>query len=168
MAIYRGCSLFQNGIEISDTVNYSPPELSVEVGWFKAGAMNSAVPVDLGTKEMTASYKITGFSAAAYIGFGFIPGVKTRLTVRRAYRGPDGVGFLEDEVEGFISSIRPDDHGGDNRHDVGQVMTICADFYKLTLDGYLPLIEINPVLGLRKIYGVNVLGIPADIRSLIL
>lgn len=168
---YQGCSLFLNGIPVSDTVTWTPPEIAVDRVWFKTGAMNAPVPIDRGTQAMTATFKCAGMSVGAMVLFGAIPGIKARLTVRRAYRGAAGdnrVSFLEEEVEGFIDAVRADEHGAGSKSDVGQTMSVSASYYKVSLDGIVPLLEINPALGLRKILGVNVNGIPADFISLLL
>lgn len=168
MAIYRGCRLFMNSFEISDTVTYTPPDIVVNTTWFKAGAMNAPIPVDTGTKEMTATYKIQGYTLTSFLFLGFIPGLPARLTVRRVYRGIDGVEYLEEEVEGFVSTIHADEHGNDNKSEVGHTVTLSVNYYKISMNGLVPLLEINPMLGLRKVLGVNVLGIPANLTSLIL
>ncbi|MFP2504511.1 phage major tail tube protein [Buttiauxella gaviniae] len=168
MAVYRGCRLFMNSFEIADSVTYSPPEISIERAWFKAGGMNAPIPIDRGTKAMTASYKVQGPTAASFLFLGIIPGVTARLTVRRAYRGMGGVDYLEEEIEGFIDTIHADEHGNDNKIDVGHTMTISVNYYKISANGIIPLLEINPILGLRKVCGINVLGIPANFMSLIL
>ena len=172
MAIYRGCTLLLNGFQLSDMVAYTPPALRITKKLFRAGNMNAPVPVDTGTEELTATYKVPGMDYSAFLLFGAVPGVKARLTVRRAYRGVmDGVTYLEEQVEGFISDISSDEHGADNRSDVGQVMTVAASYYSVTANGVIPLLEINPLLGLRKIMGINVLSLSdnviTDIRSLI-
>ena len=172
MAIYRGCTLLLNGFQLSDMVAYTPPALRITKKLFRAGNMNAPVPVDTGTEELTATYKVPGMDYSAFLLFGAVPGVKARLTVRRAYRGVmDGVTYLEEQVEGFISDISSDEHGADNRSDVGQVMTVAASYYSVTANGVIPLLEINPLLGLRKIMGINVLSLSdnviTEIRSLI-
>ncbi|MDY3572313.1 phage major tail tube protein [Enterobacter hormaechei] len=167
MSIYRGCSLFMNGFELSDTVTYTPPEIAIERVWFKTGAMNAPVGIDRGTRPMTATYKLIGHSFSSFLFFGFIPGIKTRLTVRRAFQGDRGVDYLEEEVEGYIDTIRADESGADSKSDVGYSMTVTVNYYRISLDG-APLLEINPILGLRKIMGVNVLSISDDVLSLFL
>ena len=172
MAIYRGCTLLLNGFQLSDMVAYTPPALRVTKKLFRAGNMNAPVPVDTGTEELTATYKIPGMDYSAFLLFGAVPGVKARLTVRRAYRGVmDGVTFLEEQVEGFISDISSDEHGADNRSDVGLVVTVSASYYSVTANGLIPLLEINPLLGIRRISVINVLSLSdnvvTDIRSLI-
>ncbi|NEG58188.1 phage major tail tube protein [Pantoea agglomerans] len=174
MAIYRGCTLLLNGFQLSDVVSYTPPELRIAKKLFQAGNMGGPVPVDTGkTEEMTATYKVPGMDYSAFLLFGAVPGVKARLTIRRAYRGglPDGVSYIEEQVEGFISGIRSDEHGSENRSDVGQVMTVSASYYSVMANGLIPLLEINPLLGVRRIAGINVLSLSdnvvSDIRSLI-
>ncbi len=116
MAIYRGCTLLLNGFQLSDVVAYTPPALRITKKLFRAGNMNAPVPVDTGTEELTATYKVPGMDHSAFLLFGAVPGVKARLTIRRAYRGVmDGVTFLEEQVEGFISDISSDEHGADSR-----------------------------------------------------
>lgn len=168
MSVYRGCSLFQNGFEIADSVSYTPPEIAIERTWFKTGAMNAPVAVDRGTKAMSATYKITGYDVSPYLFLGFIPGVKARLTVRRAYQTEGGTDYLEDELEGFIDTIRADECGDSDRDKVGHTVTMSVDYYKVSLNGIMPLLEINAALGLRKVMGVNVLGIPNNILNLML
>lgn len=169
MPVYRGCSLWMNGFEISDTVSYTPPEIKITQKLFKAGAMNAPVPVDDGTELMTATYKCQGMDAMSFLLFGIIPGVKARLSVRRAYRGSlEDVTMLEEEVEGFVSTIRSDEHGTSGKDGTGQVITISASYYRISANGIFPLLEINPVLGLRKIMGINVIGLPGNFMSLIL
>lgn len=168
MSIYRGCSLFQNGFEISDSISYTPPEIAIERAWFKTGAMNAPVAVDRGTKPMTATYKFSGYGLSPYLFFGFIPGVKARLTVRRAYQQEESMDYLEDEIEGFIDAIRADECGDSDRDKAGHTMTMSVNFYKVSLNGIMPLLEINAELGLRKVMGVNVLGIPNNILNLVL
>lgn len=168
MSFYRGCSLFQNGIEVSDAVSYSPPEIAVERSWFKTGAMNAPVAVDRGTKPMTAIYKFSGHGLSPYLFFGYIPGIKARLTVRRAFSSDEGVDYLEDELEGFIDTIRADECGDSDRDKVGHTMIMSVNYYKVSLNGIMPLLEINAELGLRKVVGVNVLGIPNNIMNLVL
>lgn len=172
MAIYRGCTLLLNGFRLSDMVAYTPPALRITKKLFRAGNMNAPVPVDTGTEELTATYKIPGMDHSAFLLFGAVPGVKARLTVRRAYRGVmDGMTFLEEQVEGFISDISSDELGADNRSDVGQVMTVSASYYSVMANGNIPLLEINPLLGIRRVAGINVLSLSdnvvSDIRSLI-
>ncbi|MFQ3396179.1 phage major tail tube protein [Enterobacter mori] len=172
MAVYRGCTLLLNGFQLSDMVAYTPPALRITKKLFRAGNMNAPVSVDTGTEELTATYKVPGMDYSAFLLFGAVPGVKARLTVRRAYRGVmEGVMYLEEQVEGFISDISSDEHGADNRSDVGQVMTVSASYYSVTANGIIPLLEINPLLGLRKIMGINVLSLSdnvvSDIRSLV-
>lgn len=170
MPIYSGCSLFMNGIEIPDTISYTPPEIRITKKAFKTGAMNAPVPVDDGTELMSATYKCAGADPLAFIMFGVVPGVKARLMVRRTFRGRGelaGVTMLEEEVEGFVESIRPDDGGADGRDTVGQLVTVAASHYRVSANGIYPLLEINPILGLRKIAGINVLAIPGSFLSLI-
>lgn len=172
MAIYRGCTLLLNGFQLSDVVTYTPPALRVTKKLFRAGNMNAPVPVDTGTEELTATYKVPGMDYAAFLLFGAVPGVKARLTVRRAYRGVmNGVTFLEEQVEGFISDISGDEHGANDRAEVGQTMTVSANYYSVLANGLVPLLEINPLLGIRRIAGINVLNLSdnvvSDIRSLI-
>lgn len=169
MPLYRGCSLFMNGFELPDPVSYTPPEIRVTRKAFKTGAMNAPVPVDDGTELMTAVYKCQGYDPMAFLLFGVTPGVRARLMVRRAYHGElAGVTMLQEEVEGFVESIRADESGADGRDTVGQVVTVAASFYRVSINGLYPLLEIHPALGLRKIAGINVLGIPGNILSLIL
>lgn len=168
MSVYRGCSLFQNGFEISDSLSYTPPEIAIERAWFKAGAMNAPVAVDRGTKAMTATYKFSGHGFSPYLFFGYIPGVKARLTVRRAFSSDEGMDYLEDELEGFIDTIRADECGESDRDKVGHTMIMSINYYKVSLNGIMPLLEINAELGLRKVMGVNVLGIPNNILNLVL
>ncbi|AYN30004.1 hypothetical protein D8682_25310 [Buttiauxella sp. 3AFRM03] len=169
MPVYRGCSLWMNGLEIADTVSYTPPEIKITQKLFKAGAMNAPVPVDDGTELMTASYKCQGMDAMAFMVFGIIPGVRARLSVRRAYRGPlEDITMIEEEVEGFVSAIRADEHGNNDKDTIGQIVTVSASYYRVSANGVYPLLEINPVLGLRKILGINVLGMPGNFMSLIL
>lgn len=172
MAIYRGCTLLLNGFQLSDVVAYTPPALRITKKLFRAGNMNAPVPVDTGTEELTATYKVPGMDHSAFLLFGAVPGVKARLTIRRAYRGVmDGVTFLEEQVEGFISDISSDEHGADNRSDVGQVMTVSASYYSVLANGLIPLLEINALLGVRRIAGINALSLSdnvvSDLRSLI-
>ena len=171
MPVYSGCSLFMNGIEITDPVSYTPPEIRITKKSFKTGAMNAPVPVDDGTELMSARYKCAGADPLAFLMFGVVPGVKARMMVRRTFRGRGqlaGVTMLEEEVEGFVESIQPDEGGANGRADVGQVVTVAATYYRISANGIYPLLEINPVLGLRKIAGVNVLAIPGNFLSLIL
>lgn len=171
MALYRGCVLSLNGFQVPNTVNYSPPEIAIDRKWFKTGAMNAAVPVDDGTKPITASYKCLGMDYGSLLLFGAIPGIKARLTVRRVYRGVlsySGVTYLEEEIEGMIDSVKPDECGNDNKVEAGQVIMVSASYYKISTNLGVPLLEINPVLGLRKVMDVNVLGIPDNLLGLIL
>lgn len=173
MAVYRGCTLLMNGFQLSDVVSYTPPELRITKKLFRAGNMNAPLPVDMGTEELTATYRVPGMDYSSFLLFGAVPGVKARLTIRRAYRGGllDGVHYLEEQVEGFISGIRSDEHGAENRSEVRQVMTVSASYYSVLANGLTPLLEINPLLGVRRIGGVNVLSLSdnvvSDIRSLI-
>lgn len=169
MPVYRGCTLFMNGLEISEPVSYTPPEIRIIKKSFKTGAMNAPVPVDDGTELMSATYKCQGIDPLAFMVFGVIPGVKARLSVRRTYRGAlDDVTMIEEEVEGFVESIRQDEHRADGREGTGQIITVAASYYRISADGIYPLLEINPALGLRKIMGINVLGIPGNFWTLIL
>lgn len=171
MSLYRGCSLMLNGFDVPNMVNYSPPEIATDTRWFKAGAMNAPVPVDCGTKAMTATYKCVGMDYGSILLFGAIPGIRARLSVRRAYRGvlnDSGVTYLDEEVEGMITSVKSDDQGGDNKAEVGQLIAVSASYYKISTNLGVPLLEISPIHGLRKILGVNVLGIPNNILNLIL
>ena len=171
MSLYRGCSLALNGVAVSNVVNYSPPVLAVNRKWFKAGAMNAPVPVDEGTQPMTATYKCIGMDYGSLLLLGLIPGIRARLTVRRVFRGVlagADVSYLEEEIEGFIDSVKPDAAGNDGKEGVGQVISVSASYYKISTNLGVPLVEINPVQGLRKILGVNVLGIPNDFLNLIL
>lgn len=170
MPVYSGCSLFMNGIEIADPISYTPPEIRIAQKSFKIGAMNAPVPVDDGTELMAARYKCAGADPLAFLMFGVVPGVKARLMVRRTFRGHGqlaGITMLEEEVEGFVQSIQPDEGGADGRATVGQIVTVSASYYRVSANGVYPLLEINPVLGLRKIAGINVLGIPGSFLSLI-
>ena len=160
-----------NGFDVPNMVNYSPPEIAVDVRWYKAGAMNAPVPVDCGTKSMTAVYKCIGMDYGSLLLFGAIPGIRARLSVRRAYCGAlsaTGVTYLEEEVEGMITSVKPDDQGNDNKVETGQVIAVSASYYKVSTNLGVPLIEISPTHGLRKILGNYVLGIPNNILNLIL
>ncbi|MHA1067009.1 phage major tail tube protein [Enterobacter ludwigii] len=170
MPVYRGCSLFMNGLEISDSVSYTPPEIRVTKKMFKTGAMNAPVPVDVGTELMTAQYKCYGLDPLAFLQFGIIPGMKARLLARRAYQGSgelSGVNMLEEMVEGFVESIRQEEVSENDRASVGQVVTVAARYYRITANNF-PLLEINPVLGVRKIAGIDVLAIPGSFLSMIL
>lgn len=172
MASYRGCSLFLNSFRLSDSVEYTPPEINIDRVWYKNGAMTMPVPRDRGMKPMTARYKISGIDPSAYLFLGLVPGLRARLTVRRAYRLRERVVFLHDEIEGFIDSIRSDAHSND-KVSVGQEVTVSADYYRLSIEGGVPLLEVNPVLGIRKMFGMDVRKldtsrIPADIRRLFL
>ena len=155
MAFYEGCSLFLSSLRISDSVAYTPPEIGISQSWFKAGAMNTPVAIDRGMKPMTANYKIAGMDPTAFAFLGLIPGYRARLTVRRAYTVKDSVIFLHDECEGFISTIRADEHGSDGKLNVGQEMTMSVNYYRLSVEGGLPLLEVNPIMGTRKIMGTD-------------
>lgn len=168
MSVYFGCSLFQNGFQITDSLTYTPPAIEIVTAPFKAGAMNAPVYVDRGTKPMAATFKIGGSETFPYVFLGFTPGVEARLTVRRVYRDSGEVRYLEDELTGFISAIRPDPHGASNKGDVGHTITMSVNYLKISANGLIPLLEINPIQGLRKIMGVNVLGIPNNLLNLIL
>ncbi|MFQ3396304.1 phage major tail tube protein [Enterobacter mori] len=165
MAVYRGCTLLLNGFQLSDTVSYTPPELKITEKWFRAGNMNAPVPVDTGMEPMTAVFRIAGMSEGTYVLFGMVPGVRARLTVRRVYRDEQSIDYLEDQVEGFISSIRPDEHGNGDRTEVGKVITVSVSYYSVAINGLIPILEINPVLGLRKIMSINVLELPDNLIS---
>lgn len=172
MVSYRGCSLFLNGFRLSDSVEYTPPEIAIDRVWYKNGAMTSPIPRDKGMKPMTAHYKMHGIDPSAFLFFGLTPGLHARLTVRRAYRLRNRVVFLHDELEGFIDTIRHDGHSSD-KVSVGQEVTLSADYYRLSIDGVQPLLEINPVLGVQKIFGMDTRQfdsqrIPADLRRLFL
>ncbi|EMO5715828.1 phage major tail tube protein [Enterobacter bugandensis] len=169
MPIYRGCSLLINGVEITDSVSYTPPEIRITKKAFKVGSMNAPVPIDVGTELMTAQYKCYGMDPLAFLQFGVIPGMRARLMVRRAYRGGTlvGVNVLEEMVEGFVESIRQEEVGSDERAAVGQVVTVAAQYYRITANNF-PLLEINPKLGVRKIAGMDVLTLPGSFLSMIL
>ncbi|WP_234262258.1 phage major tail tube protein [Klebsiella aerogenes] len=154
MTVYRGCSLFLNDFQLSDSVDYTPPEIGINTGWFKAGAMSTPTPVDRGIKQMTARYKIAGMDPTAFFFLGLVPGVRARLTVHRLFRLRERLVLLHDEIEGFIESIRSDGHS-DNRVEVGQEMSIAARYYRVSVDGVLPLLEIIPEMGIRRQFGVD-------------
>ncbi|MCS2152373.1 phage major tail tube protein [Scandinavium goeteborgense] len=155
MAVYRGCSLFLNSVRLSDSVAYTPPEISVDVARYKAGAMPVPVGVPRGIKPMTAHYKIAGMDPTAFLFLGLTAGARARLTVRRVYRVGETVVFLHDELEGFIDSIRTDEHGSDSKLNVGQEMSMTVNYYRVSVDGVQSLLEINAALGTTKIMGVD-------------
>ncbi|HEY2454141.1 MAG TPA: phage major tail tube protein [Scandinavium sp.] len=168
MATYRGCSLFLNSFKLSDSVAYTPPEIAVDRVWYKAGAMTTPVGMDRGIKPMTAHYKIAGMDPTAFLFLGLVPGFRARLTVRRVYRIGDVTLFLHDELEGFIDTIRADEHGSDSKLNVGQEMTMTVNYYRVSVDGVQPLLEIHPVMGTRKIFGVDAQRIPASITEMLM
>lgn len=168
MAIYTGCSLFLNSFQLSDSVAYSPPELGIERSWYKAGAMSAPVPMDRGTKPLMAHYKISGMDPTAFLFFGLVPGLRARLTVRRVYQLGDRTLFLHDECEGFIDTIRSDEHGSDGKLEAGQEMTLSVSYYRLSIDGVQPLLELNPRMGVRKIMGVDAQRIPSNFAEMLM
>ncbi|MED7790450.1 phage major tail tube protein [Klebsiella aerogenes] len=154
MTVYRGCSLFMNNFQLSDSVEYTPPEISINTGWFKAGAMTTPNPVDRGIKQMRARYKMAGIDPTAFLFLGLVPGFRARLTVHRVFHWRGRPVLIHDEMEGFIENIRSDGHD-DNKVDVGQEMSMAINYYRVSVDGVLPLLEIIPAQGIRRQFGVD-------------
>lgn len=166
MTVYRGCSLFLNDFQLSDSVEYTPPEIGIDLAWYKAGAMSTPVPVDRGTKSLTARYKIRGMDPTAFLFFGMAPGLRARLTVHRVFRFRGRLVLLHDEMEGFIQNIRPDGHNTDQTS-VGQEMTMALSYYRVSIDGVQPLLEIIPAMGVRRLFGVDPQRLSSSLREII-
>lgn len=162
MAIYRGCALYLNNFQLSDSVEYTPPEITIDRAWYKAGAMDAPVPVDRGMKPLTARYKMLGIDPTAFLFLGLTPGARARLTVHRVFRWRERVLLIHDEMEGFIDSIRSDGHS-DDKAGVGQEMTLSVSYYRVSVDGVQPLLEVIPAQGIRRQFGFNAQSLPASI-----
>lgn len=154
MITYRGCSLFVNNFHLSESVEYTPPEIAIDLAQYKNGAMDTPVAMDRGMQPLTAHYKIGGMDPTAFLFLGLVPGFRTRLTVHRVFRWDQRAFLLHDEMEGFISSIRPDGHDKDGVS-VGQSMTLSVSYYRVSVDGVLPLLEVLPAMGIRRQFGVD-------------
>jgi phage tail tube protein FII len=154
MSTYRGCSLFINNFQLPASVEYTPPEIALNLAQYKNGAMDTPVPVDRGMQPLTARYKIAGMDPTAFLFLGLVPGFRARLTVHRLFRWGERLVLLHDEMEGFISAIRPDGHN-DDKVSVGQEMTLSVSYYRVSVEGVQPLLEVIPAMGIRRQFGVD-------------
>lgn len=154
MNTYRGCSLFINNFQLPASIEYAPPEITLDIAQYKNGAMDTPAPIERGMQPLTARYKIAGMDPTAFLFLGLVPGFRTRLTVHRLFRWRERSLLLHDEMEGFISSIRPDGHSHD-KTSVGQEMTLSLSYYRVSIDGVQPLLEVIPAMGIRRQFGVD-------------
>lgn len=136
---------------------YTPPTLSVKTVDFISGDMDMSVPCDDGMDPMQADWTMFGLDPTAYALFGLTGGKNKSVTVRSTYTDRQGnTHELVEVLRGMLITIARDPQGSDSNRDKGQKMTMKLDYYKVTYDA-LPLVEIDPENGVRKIGGVDAL-----------
>lgn len=146
-----------NNNRVAGVMSLTPPAITATIGNYKTTWMDMAIPVDTGMEPMQTEFKV-GADTDVLAMFGFIPGNRTRVQVRRTYR--DTLGELHtfiDEMEGIIGTITPDEAGTDSKEGVGNAITMNLSYYKLTIDGK-EMYEIDPENMIRSVNGVNTLA----------
>lgn len=164
--LLKNWAIWVSGVgKAGNAKEYSPPKLAIKTVDFQAGDMDMSVPVDDGMEPMEASFSIFGIDPLVLPLFGLQKNKKPTVTVRSTYTDLSGqTSELVEELRGMITSIERDSQDSGSQREKAMKTVMKLTYYKVSLSGVV-LIEIDPINGVRKLGGVDMLeGIRAAMQ----
>ncbi len=148
--------LFVDGIGyLGEAVEYQPPALTVTLDEFRAGGLDSSVPIDMGMEPLEASFAIGTYNPAIFKTWGKL-NAAVRLKAKGALVGLDGtVQQVVEQLTGKISGLDPGAWAAGTRND--NRFTMRATYYRREIAGQL-IHEIDVQNAVRIVDGVDQLA----------
>ena len=152
-------AIWVDGIgKVGNAQSYTPPSLEIDSLDFRAGDMDCPGPVDGGMSVMEITFALYGVDPEILPLFGLRSGAKCPIIVRSAYNNlQGGVTSMIEHCNGMITTIERDAQDTGSQREKVITVTMKLDYYRASFDGR-DLIEIDPVNGVRKLDGMDVLG----------
>lgn len=154
-------NLFVDGISLQgDVPSLTLPKLTLKTDDYRAGGMDAAVEIDMGTEKLEASFTTNGVRREVLKFFGQADLTAFNASFRGAFKGQKGA------VKSVVATLR----GGLKEVDPGEwkpgekgefKYAVAVTYYKLEIDGSV-MFEIDPLNSIRVIDGTDQL---AAVRS---
>lgn len=132
------------------------PKLKVKTEDYRAGGMDAPVKMDMGLEAMDAAFSMTGVAKDVLKFFGLSDQNSFNGSFRGAFKNQKGeVVAAVATFRGLLQEVDMGDwktgEKGETKYSVG------CSYYKLEIDG-APVIEIDPVAGIRLVNGKDQLA----------
>lgn len=154
---YRDIEARYNGESLAGQLDeFHPPQLQTMVHWYRAGGMDTSIPLDMGMEPLVARLLINGYQQGSFTQFGLANIDATPLLVYGGLEDTDGtVSQIIFEMRGRVAATNMERIRG--RGEVPRVMLqMGLTYYKITHSRVAtPLIEIDPMNMVRKIAGID-------------
>ncbi len=150
-------NLFVDGISLQgDVPSLTLPKLTLKTDDYRAGGMDAAVEIDMGTEKLEASFTTHGVRREVLKFFGQADLTAFNASFRGAFKGQKGA------VKSVVATLR----GGLKEVDPGEwkpgekgefKYAVAVTYYKLEIDGSV-MFEIDPLNSIRVIDGTDQLA----------
>ncbi|MGO4003743.1 phage major tail tube protein [Pseudomonas fluorescens] len=150
-------NLFVDGISLQgDVPSLTLPKLTLKTDDYRAGGMDAAVEIDMGTEKLEASFTTNGVRREVLKFFGQADLTAFNASFRGAFKGQKGA------VKSVVATLR----GGLKEVDPGEwkpgekgefKYAVAVTYYKLEIDGSV-MFEIDPLNSIRVIDGTDQLA----------
>ena len=149
--VLKNFNLFVDGRGYAGQVTgYQPPDLATQVEDFRAGGMDSTIPIDMGMQTMQATFTLIQYSADVLALWGVAQGAPVGLTARGALEDFDGtVKPVAHKMRGKIITIARGEWQAGQQAPL--TVTVGLTYYSETING-VTINEID-VEGMRRVIG---------------
>lgn len=152
--VLKNFQLFVDGRGFAGEVEeVNLPKLTVQTEDWRAGGMDTTLPLDMGMEKLEMSFMLIGFNRDILNLFGLIPTQDVAFTLRGALENLDGT--VEPMVVACRGRFREFDPGTSKAGDKPALtMTVDLLFYAMTISG-APVITIDTLNMIRQIGGID-------------
>lgn len=152
--ILKNFNLYVDGRGFAGNVETAQlPNLALVIEDFRAGGLDSPIPLDMGMEPMEASFTLSQFSKETLALWGVGETADVPLTFRGALESQDGtVRAVVVNIRGRVTAVNPSEWAAGSKANIA--FTVRALYYKYTQDGTV-VHEIDVVNMVRKINGVD-------------
>ena len=154
-------NLFVDGISLQgDVPSLTLPKLTLKTDEYRAGGMDAAVEIDMGTEKLEASFTTNGVRREVLKFFGQADLTGFNASFRGAFKGQKGsVKAVVATLRGGLKEVDPGDWKPGEKGEFKYAVAVT--YYKLEIDGSV-MFELDPLNSIRVVDGVDQL---AAVRS---
>lgn len=152
--ILKNMNLYVDGRGYAGKIDdYTPPDLSLVIEDYRAGGMDTSVPIDMGMEPLKASFNLGSYDRDVLALFGVAEGNKVPFTARGALESYDGtVTAVVHTMRGRITKIGRGTWTPGTKPQMN--VEIALDYYKET-HGSITVHEIDVENMIRVVNGVD-------------
>ncbi|WP_095143478.1 phage major tail tube protein [Pseudomonas sp. Irchel s3b6] len=154
-------NLFVDGISLQgDVPSLTLPKLTLKTDEYRAGGMDAAVEIDMGTEKLEASFTTNGVRREVLKFFGQADLTAFNASFRGAFKGQKGaVKSVVATLRGSLKEVDPGEWKPGEKAEFKYAVAVT--YYKLEIDGSV-MFEIDPLNSIRVVDGTDHL---AAVRS---